>query len=162
MAKKSPVSSQPEKLVRMKADDIFSKPQTKQQQATLKSLANRFLRYPGTHGRTTGAMVPFRFRSKTTLISFRVQNDVLSWLKLKGPGHKPNQRDLSECHASRTAPEKLLSVSPVGATSGPVCSLRRRPAILFTVTGKEEPKGPRRIHPIIVVHNWVGLLPKMI
>ena len=32
-------------------------------------------------------MVPFRLRSKTTLISFRIQNDVLSWLKSKGPGH---------------------------------------------------------------------------
>lgn len=32
-------------------------------------------------------MVPFRLRSKTTLISFRVQNDVLIWLKSKGPGH---------------------------------------------------------------------------
>ena len=32
-------------------------------------------------------MVPFLLRSKTTLISFRVQNDVLSWLKSKGSGH---------------------------------------------------------------------------
>ncbi len=32
-------------------------------------------------------MVPFRLRSKTTLISLRVQNDVLAWLKSKGPGH---------------------------------------------------------------------------
>jgi uncharacterized protein (DUF4415 family) len=32
-------------------------------------------------------MVPFRLRSKTTLISFRVQNDVLAWLRSKGPGH---------------------------------------------------------------------------
>ena len=32
-------------------------------------------------------MVPFRLRSKTTLISCRVQNDVLTWLKSKGPGH---------------------------------------------------------------------------
>jgi uncharacterized protein (DUF4415 family) len=32
-------------------------------------------------------MASFRLRSKTTLISFRVQNDVLEWLKAKGPGH---------------------------------------------------------------------------
>jgi uncharacterized protein (DUF4415 family) len=32
-------------------------------------------------------MASFRLRSKTTLISFRVQNDVLEWLKAQGPGH---------------------------------------------------------------------------
>jgi uncharacterized protein (DUF4415 family) len=31
-------------------------------------------------------MAPIRLRSKTTLISFRVQNDVLMWLRSKGPG----------------------------------------------------------------------------
>ncbi|MBL8176553.1 MAG: BrnA antitoxin family protein [Bryobacterales bacterium] len=32
-------------------------------------------------------MVPNRLRSKTTLISFRVRDDVLTWLRSKGPGH---------------------------------------------------------------------------
>jgi uncharacterized protein (DUF4415 family) len=33
-------------------------------------------------------MVPYSvMRAKTTLISFRIPNDVLEWLKSKGPGH---------------------------------------------------------------------------
>jgi uncharacterized protein (DUF4415 family) len=32
------------------------------------------------------AMAAYR-RAKTTLISFRVNNDVLEWLRSKGPGH---------------------------------------------------------------------------
>jgi hypothetical protein len=39
MAKKSSESSRPEKLVHTKAEDIFSKPLTKQQRATLDKLA---------------------------------------------------------------------------------------------------------------------------
>lgn len=37
--------------------------------------------------RNLAEMVPNRLRSKTTLISFRVRNDVLTWLRSKGPGH---------------------------------------------------------------------------
>ena len=93
MAKKSSASSQPEKLVRMKAEDILSKPLTRQQRATLNSLAKKpdseigFSDIPELTDEQLAQMVPFRLRSKTTLISFRVQNDVLSWLKSKGPGH---------------------------------------------------------------------------
>ncbi len=93
MAKKSSASSQPEKLVRMKAEDILSKPLTRQQRATLKSLAKKpdseidFSDIPELTDVQLAQMVPFRLRSKTTLISFRVQNDVLGWLKSKGPGH---------------------------------------------------------------------------
>ena len=93
MATKSSASSQPEKLVRMKAEDILSKPLTRQQRATLKSLAKKpdseidFSDIPELTDEQLAQMVPFRLRSKTTLISFRVQNDVLSWLKSKGPGH---------------------------------------------------------------------------
>jgi uncharacterized protein (DUF4415 family) len=32
-------------------------------------------------------VVPYRLRAKTTPISFRIQIDVLEWLKSKGPGH---------------------------------------------------------------------------
>jgi uncharacterized protein (DUF4415 family) len=31
--------------------------------------------------------IPFRMRTKTTPVSFRIQIDVLEWLKSKGPGH---------------------------------------------------------------------------
>ena len=93
MAKKSSASSQPEKLIRMKAEDILNKPLTRQQRTTLKRLAKKpdseidFSDIPELTDEQLAQMVPFRLRSKTTLISFRVQNDVLSWLKSKGPGH---------------------------------------------------------------------------
>ena len=77
----------------MKAEDILNKPLTRQQRTTLKSLAMKpdseidFSDIPELTDEQLAQMVPFRLRSKTTLISFRVQNDVLSWLKSKGPGH---------------------------------------------------------------------------
>lgn len=93
MAKKSSVSSRPEKRVRVKAEDIFHKPLTTQQRARLERLAKKpdseidFSDIPPLTDQQLAEMVPFRLRSKTTLISFRVQNDVLAWLKSKGPGH---------------------------------------------------------------------------
>ncbi|MEO7145912.1 MAG: BrnA antitoxin family protein [Bryobacteraceae bacterium] len=77
----------------MKAGHIFSKPLTKQQRANLGRLAGKpdseidFSDIPQLTDEELAQMVPFRLRSKTTLISFRVQNDVLTWLKSKGPGH---------------------------------------------------------------------------
>ena len=41
MRKKSPASSQPATLVSMKAEDIFNKPLTRQQKATLKRLKDK-------------------------------------------------------------------------------------------------------------------------
>ncbi len=93
MAKKLSASSQPAKLVRMKAEHILSKPLTKQQRERLARLAKKrdseidFSDIPPLTDEQLAQMVPFRLRSKTTLISFRVQNDVLTWLKSKGPGH---------------------------------------------------------------------------
>ena len=77
----------------MKAEHILNKPLTKQQRATLNRLAKKpdseidFSDIPPLTDEQLAQMVPFRLRSKTTLISFRVQNDVLAWLKSKGPGH---------------------------------------------------------------------------
>jgi uncharacterized protein (DUF4415 family) len=93
MAKKSSESSRPERRVRLKAERIFDKPLTEQQQADLKRLAKKpdsdidFTDIPPLTDEQLAQMVPYRLRSKTTLISFRVQNDVLEWLKSKGPGH---------------------------------------------------------------------------
>ena len=93
MAKKSSVSSRPEKLVQVNAEHILNKPLSKQQRATLNRLAKKpdseidFSDIPPLSDEQLAQMVPFRLRSKTTLISFRVQNDVLVWLKSKGPGH---------------------------------------------------------------------------
>ncbi len=93
MAKKSSVSSQPAKLVRVKAERILNKPLTRQQRERLGRLAKKrdseidFSDIPPLTDEQLAQMVPYRLRSKTTLISFRVQQDVLSWLKSKGPGH---------------------------------------------------------------------------
>lgn len=93
MAKKSSASSRPEKLIRVKAEHILNKPITKQQRDMLNRLAKRpdseidYSDIPPLTDEQLAQMVPFRLRSKTTLISFRVQNDVLTWLKSKGPGH---------------------------------------------------------------------------
>ncbi|MEP7362325.1 MAG: BrnT family toxin [Acidobacteriota bacterium] len=93
MAKKSSASSRPEKLVRRKAEDIFGEPPTKRQLAVLDRLAKKqdsqidYSDIPPLSDEQLAQMVPFRLRSKTTLISFRVQNDVLTWLRSKGPGH---------------------------------------------------------------------------
>ncbi|MBK7927673.1 MAG: BrnA antitoxin family protein [Bryobacterales bacterium] len=93
MAKKSSASSQQEKRVRVKAERIFSKPLTKQQSTRLGLLAKKpdaeidVSDIPPLTDEQLAAMVPARMRSKTTLISLRVQNDVLAWLKSKGPGH---------------------------------------------------------------------------
>ena len=93
MAKKLSASSRPEKLVRVKAEHIFNKPPTKRQRDALKRLAKKpdseidFSDIPPLTDEQLAQMVPFRLRSKTTLISFRVQNDVLAWLRSNGPGH---------------------------------------------------------------------------
>ncbi|MBM3760986.1 MAG: BrnA antitoxin family protein [Planctomycetes bacterium] len=93
MAKKSSASSRPEKLSRVSAEHIFSKPITKTQRERLAKLARKsdaaidVSDIPPLTDEQLAQMVPNRLRSKTTLISFRVQNDVLTWLKSKGPGH---------------------------------------------------------------------------
>jgi uncharacterized protein (DUF4415 family) len=93
MAKKSSVSSQPEKRVRVKAERILNRPLTKRQRTMLGSLAKKadaeidYSDVPSMSDEVLAQMVPFRLRSKTTLISLRVPDDVLAWLKSKGPGH---------------------------------------------------------------------------
>ena len=93
MAKKLSESSRPERLIRVKAEHIFNKPLTKRQRATLSRLAGKadseidFSDIAPLSDEQLARMVPIRLRSKTTLISLRVQDDVLAWLKSKGPGH---------------------------------------------------------------------------
>ena len=93
MAKKSSASSRPEKRISVKAERILSKPLTKRQRAMLDKLAQKsdseldYSDIPPLTDEQLAQMVPARLRSKTTLISLRVENDVLEWLKSKGPGH---------------------------------------------------------------------------
>lgn len=91
--KKSSASSRPAKPVRVKAAHILSKPLTKAQQNRLARLATKpdseinVSDIPPLTDQQLAEMVPYRLRSKTTLISLRIQDDVLVWLKSKGPGH---------------------------------------------------------------------------
>lgn len=77
----------------MSAEHIFNKPITKVQRDRLAKLARKpdsaidVSDIPPLTDEQLLQMVPNRLRSKTTLISLRVQNDVLTWLKSKGPGH---------------------------------------------------------------------------
>lgn len=77
----------------MSAEHIFSEPITKAQRQRLARLAEKpdsaidLSDIPPLTDEQLAEMVPDRLRSKTTLISFRVQNDVLNWLRSKGPGH---------------------------------------------------------------------------
>lgn len=72
---------------------MLSKPVSKTQRERLGRLARKpdseidVLDIPALSDEQLAQMVPSRLRSKTTLISLRVQNDVLAWLKSKGPGH---------------------------------------------------------------------------
>jgi uncharacterized protein (DUF4415 family) len=100
MAKKSSASSRPEKLVSWKAEDILSKPLTKRQRAMMQRLAtmpDSEIDYSDAGELTAeqlASAVRFRERTKTTLISLRVRNDVLEWLKSKGPGHLTRLNDI--------------------------------------------------------------------
>ncbi len=100
MAKRSSASSRPEKLVRVKAGDILDKPLTKRQRATLDRLSKKpdseidFSEIPELSDEQLAAAIRFRDRPKTTLISLRVRNDVLEWLKSKGPGHLTRVNDI--------------------------------------------------------------------
>jgi uncharacterized protein (DUF4415 family) len=93
MAQKSSASSPQEKRVRVKAERTLNKPPTKRQREQLARLAAKpdseidMSDIPPLTDAQLAAMVPSRLRAKTTLISLRVQNDVLTWLKSKGPGH---------------------------------------------------------------------------
>ncbi|MBY0502365.1 MAG: BrnA antitoxin family protein [Bryobacteraceae bacterium] len=77
----------------MSAERIFSRTITKAQRERLARLAKQpdsaidVSDIPPLTDEQLAQMVPYRLRSKTTLISFRVQNDVFAWLKSKGPGH---------------------------------------------------------------------------
>ena len=81
------------KLIRRTVDLTKPDPLTRQQKAELIALAEApeseidTLDIPPLTDEQLAKMVPFRLRSKTTLISLRVQDDVLTWLKSKGPGH---------------------------------------------------------------------------
>ncbi len=97
MAKKSSVSSRPEKLVRVKAGDIFNKPPTNRQRDALRRLAARpdsEIDYsdipPLTEEQLASA---FRPKAKQ-LVAVRLDRDVLAWLKNYGEGYSTRINDI--------------------------------------------------------------------
>ncbi len=100
MAKKLSASSRPEKRVSLKAEDILNRPLTKRQRGMLEQLAKKpdseidFSDIPELSDEQLAAAVRFRDRPKTTLISLRLRNEVLEWLKAKGPGHLTRVNDI--------------------------------------------------------------------
>jgi len=104
MAKKLSASSRPAGLRSMKAEDIFNKPFTEEEMAMLRRHAARqaagddsdidFSDIPPLTDEQLASMTLFRDRPKTTVISLRVREDVLAWLKSKGPGHLTRINDI--------------------------------------------------------------------
>lgn len=90
MEKKSYASSRPEKLVSVRAEDIFSKPLTKRQKAALRRLAgmpDSEIDYSDIPPLTDEQLATaIRGRDRKQLVTARLDPDVLEWLKsLGGP-----------------------------------------------------------------------------
>ena len=89
MAKKSPVSSRPEKLVRMKAEHIFNKPLTSEEEAMLTRLGNKpdsEIDYSDIPALTDEQLAEFKPAAKI-LVAARIDRDVYNWLRKFGDGY---------------------------------------------------------------------------
>lgn len=90
MAKKSSESSRPEKLISMRAEDIFRKPLTKEQQDALRRLGDMpdsEIDYSDIPPLTEEQLATaIKGRDRKQLIAARLDADVVAWLKsLGGP-----------------------------------------------------------------------------
>jgi uncharacterized protein (DUF4415 family) len=104
MAKKPSASSRPARLVSMTSEDVLNKPFTEAETAMIRRHAARqaagddsdidFSDIPPLTDEQLASMIRFRDRPKTTVISLRVREDVLAWLKSKGPGHLTRINDI--------------------------------------------------------------------
>jgi uncharacterized protein (DUF4415 family) len=89
MAKKSSASSRPEKLVKMKAEDIFNKPLTRAQKAQLarlRDMPDSEIDYSDIPPLTDAQLAEFR-RSPKVLVAARIDRDVYDWLLQFGEGY---------------------------------------------------------------------------
>ncbi len=87
--KKRSVSSRPEKLVSVKAEDILGKPLSREQRAALarlKALPDSQIDYSDIPP-LTDAQLAGGFRPNKHLISVRLDRDVFDWLHAKGKGY---------------------------------------------------------------------------
>jgi uncharacterized protein (DUF4415 family) len=88
----------------MTSEDIKKRKWSEAEKRTLRLLAARqaagddsnidYSDIPPLTDEQLAGMVRFRDRQKTTMISLRVREDVLAWLKSKGPGHLTRVNDI--------------------------------------------------------------------
>ena len=89
MAKKSSASSRPEKLVSMKAEDIFSRPLSPKEKAMLKRLRSKpdsEIDFSDIPELTDAQLAQFR-RAPKVLVAARIDRDVYDWLQKYGSGY---------------------------------------------------------------------------
>ena len=89
MRKKSSASSQPAKLVSMKAEDIFNKPLTRQQKAMLQRIKDKpdsEIDFSDIPQLTDEQLAQFR-RAPKVFVAARLDRDVYDWLKQFGEGY---------------------------------------------------------------------------
>ena len=104
MAKKSSASSRPEKLVSMKAEDIFNKPLTRKQKAQL----DRLRRMPDSEidcsdiPALTGEQLRQFRRAPKVLVAARLDRDVYDWLRQYGAGYSTRINSILRTVMSRT------------------------------------------------------------
>lgn len=105
MAKKLPESSQPVKLTKKNAKDIFNKALSKEQKAVVRKLAVRqaigddshinYSDIPPLSDEQLARMVHLRdVRQPKVPVSVRLDPVVLDWLKSKGEGHLTRINDI--------------------------------------------------------------------
>ena len=104
MAKKSSASSRPEKLVSMRAEDIFNKPLTRKQKAQLdrlKKMPDSEIDYSDIPPLTEEQLAQFR-RAPKVLVAARLDRDVYDWLKQYGEGYSTRINNILRAVMSRT------------------------------------------------------------
>lgn len=85
---KSSTSSPPDKLIRVKASDIFNKPLTAEQEAVLEKLAKRpssEIDYSDIPELADEQLA--RLRPAKELVAVRLDADIAAWLRRLGPGY---------------------------------------------------------------------------
>ncbi len=104
MAKKSSVSSQPARLVSRTSEDIKNKKWSEKEKRSLRAIAERqaagddsqinYDDIPPLTDEQWAGMTRFRDRKSKVPVSFRIDVQVLSWLKSKGAGHLTRINDI--------------------------------------------------------------------
>jgi uncharacterized protein (DUF4415 family) len=104
MAKKSSASSQPARLVSKTSEDIKNRKLSDKERRTLRAMAERqaagddsqinYDDIPPLTDEQWAGMTRFRDRKAKVPVSFRIDVQVLSWLKSKGEGHLTRINDI--------------------------------------------------------------------